>query len=519
MQNYNMVAAIDIGSNKISMTIAEISPNGKVKFIEDVKRQSSIGKDTFNDGRISADTIYETCDILKKFTVLMKDYGIKDHVAVATSGLREAENSEYIIDQIRIKTGINVEIINNAQERYFSYLALKNKLNEKKYLQNKPVLVVNISSGGVEISVQRNGRLIFTEYLKLGSLRLRETLAGLESMTIDYPKIMEEFIESKLYLIKSSIKSMKIRNFIGLGGEMNTILSIVQNDILINEDEIPHIKFDTLTGLYNKLRGMSINQITDIYDISRSEAEILLPTVILFNSFIKMTKAEEIMAPAASHRYGLLFDIADRLNYGGGSVNSNIINAVWKIAKKYSVDKKHASYVVKTALSIFDQILEISMLDLKDRLYLEIAAILHDVGNYTGFTRHEKQTYNIIKMQNILGISDEEQKIIANAAYYHTSKIPSRLHKNYVDLSDKDKVRVAKLSAILKFAESLDCSHTQKINKISICKEDDTLIIRVYSTKDIQLEKWSVEENVAYFEEVMGVKPIIKIVNKPKLTV
>lgn len=512
-EKYSTIAAIDIGSNKISMTMAEISPSGKVKFIEDVKISSSIGKDTFNDGRISAGTIYETCEILKKFTLLMKDYGIEKHVAIATSGLREAENSEYIIDQIGIKTGIRVEIINNAQERYYSYLALKNKLNEKKYLHNKPVLVVNISSGGVEVSVQRNGRLVFTEYLKLGSLRLREMLAGLESMSIDYPRIMEEFIESKLYLIKSSIRGMKIRNFIGLGGEMQTILGIIQKDLSLAGEEIPQIKTGVVTDLYNKLKGMSINQITDFYDISRGEAEILLPTVILFNSFIKMTKAEEILAPAASHRYGLLYDIADRSTSGGGSSNSNIINAVWKIAKKYGVDKKHASYVVKTALSIFDQSLETSKLDIKDRLYLQIAAILHDAGNYAGFTRHEKQTYNIIKMQSILGISDEEQKIIANVAYYHTSKIPSRLHKNYVDLNDKDKIRVAKLSAILKFAESMDSSHTQKIKRLKISKDNDLLTFYVYSAKDIQLEKWSVEENVDYFEEVMGIKPYIQIVN------
>jgi exopolyphosphatase/guanosine-5'-triphosphate,3'-diphosphate pyrophosphatase len=511
-EKYDVVAAIDIGSNKISMTIAEITAKGKVKLIEDVRKSSSIGKDTFNDGRISAETIYETCDTLMKFSILMKDYGIVKHIAVATSGLREADNSEYVIDQIKIKTGINVEIINNAQERYYSYLALRNTINEKKYLLNRPVLVVNISSGGVELSVQRNGRLIFTEYLKLGSLRLRETLAGLESITVDYPQIMEEFIESKLYLVKNNIRGMKIKNFIGLGGEMGTILKIIHDDIQTYEDEVRYIKTDTLTDLYNKLKGMSIDQITDTYDIGRAEAEILLPTIILFICFIKMTKAEEILTPVASHRYGILYDILEKVSSNGSSANSNIINAVWKIAKKYSVDKKHASFVVRISLDIFDQTLEISKLDRKDRLYLQIAAILHDVGNYAGFTRHEKQTYNIIKMQSILGISDEELNLIANIAYYHTSKIPSRLHNNYIDLNDNDKIRVSKLSAILKFAESMDCSHKQKIDKLVISKEKDLLVFVVHSKNDTLLEKWSVEVNMNYFEEVMGIRPYLKIV-------
>ncbi len=510
--DYSNVAAIDIGSNKISMTIAEIYPDGSVRFIEDVVKASSIGKDTFNDGRISAQTIYETCDILKKFSALMKDYGVEKHVAVATSGLREADNSEYVIDQISIKTGIKVKIINNAQERFYSYLALRTNINGKKSLSNKPVLVVNISSGGVEVSVQKNGRLVFTEYLKLGSLRLRETLAGLESMTIDYPKIMEEFIESKLSLLSGTIKGMKIKNFIGLGGELNTILNIVEEEVPTNDEKIRYIKIEALAGLYNKLKNMSINQITDTYDMGRSSAEIMLPSVILFYSFIKMTKAEEVLAPVASHRHGLLFETADRAAKSKSRINTDIINAVWKIAGKYDVDKDHASYVAKMAISIFDQTLGVSRLTGNDRLYLQLASILHDVGNYVGFNSHERQSYNIIRMQSLLGISDEELNIIANVAYYHTSKLPSRQHANYISLPDKDKIRVSKLAAILKFAESMDCSHTQKIEKLEIEQENELLVISIYSTRDILLEKWSVEENMDFFEEVMGIKPYLKII-------
>jgi len=510
LNEYKTIAAIDIGSNKISMAIAEISPDGNVRFIEDVKIPSSIGKDTFNEGRISAETIYETCDTLKKFSQLMKDYGIVEHVAVATSGMREAENSEYIIEQIRIKTSIKVKIINNAQERFFSYMALRSSIKEKKSLRNKPVLVINISSGGVEVSAQRNGKLIFTEYLKLGSLRLRETLADLESMTIDYPAIMEEFIESKLYLLKPLVNSMKIKHFIGLGGELNTIIKIIEEEISTDE-EINYIKLDTLGNLYKKIRRMSSNQIMDMYDISKNEAEILLPSVILFNTFIKMTKAEGILAPVASHRHGVIYDIADKMSNGSSYVNDDAIISVWKIARKYGVDKKHASFVAKMALSIFDQTMEINQLSNKDRLYLQVAAILHDAGNYVGFTNHEQHSYNIINMQSLLGFSDEELNIIANIAYYHASKLPSRQHSNYVSLSDQNKIRVSKLAAILKFAESMDSSHTQKINKLEMIYDNNVLTICIYAIKDIILEKWFIEENLEFYEEVTGVRLEIRI--------
>lgn len=508
MNAYKTVAAIDIGSNKISMAIADVLSDGTVKFIEDVKKSSSIGRDTFSGGRISAETIYETCDILNKFSQLMKDYGIVNYMAVATSGIREAENREYIIEQIR-KTGIDVQIINNAQERFFSYLALKNNIKEKESLNNKAVLVLNISSGGVEVSVQKNGRLIFTEYLKLGSLRLRETLSELESITINYPTVMEEFIESKIYLLNSSVKAMKIKYFIGLGGELNTILKILKEDASI--EGMNYINLNTLRKLLNKIKCMSTNQIMDAYGLSKNESEILLPSVILFSTFIKMTKAEGVLAPVASHRHGVIYDMADKLLNSPSYRNRDIITSVWKIARKYGIEKKHASFVTKMALTIFDQTRKVNLLTDRDRLYLQVVAILHDAGNYVGFTNHEEHSYNIIKMQNLLGFSDEEMYIIANIAYYHASKLPSRRHNNYISLSDKDKIRVSKLAAILKFAESMDSSHTQKIDRLKIVFENALLTFYIYSSKDMILEKWFIDGNVDFFEEVMGVKLQIRI--------
>jgi len=59
------VAAIDVGSNYIRMSIAEIDSEGRINILEELIKPTNIGKDTFTTGRISAETIHDTCDILK----------------------------------------------------------------------------------------------------------------------------------------------------------------------------------------------------------------------------------------------------------------------------------------------------------------------------------------------------------------------------------------------------------------------------------------------------------------------
>ncbi len=512
-RDVRLVAAIDVGSNYLSMSVAEVNSEGNVYVVEDLIKPTDIGKDTFADGRVAVDTIHETCSTLRGFAQLMKDYRIKKHYrAVSTSGIRETENREYILEQIRLQTGLDVEIINNAQERFLTYKALRNHLQGAELINSHPTMIVNIRSGGVEISIYDAGNLKFTEYIKLGSLRLRETLSDLETMTIDFPRVMEEFIESKIYLLKSTTKKLNIKYFIGLGGqELNKIYRLCC-DSGSTGDGSNFISRSSLSELYKKMRGMSNDQIMDTYDVSRKETETLLPSLILLHSFIKMTEAEGMSAPMISLRQGIIFDLADDLFKTPGREGSinDIISSVWYIAEKYGVDKKHASCVEQTALSIFDQTWKLHRLGERDRLYLQVAAILHDSGNYVSFSDHEQHSYNNIRSCNIMGLSDSELNLVANVAKYHAYEIPSHDDENYMALRSKNRIIISKLAVILKLAESLDISHSQKIRNVEVQTTHDRVVFNLCTNHDTLLEEWDFMNHAQFFEEVMGIQPLLK---------
>lgn len=487
------------------MSIAELSLNGDVNMLEDLFQPNTIGRDTFAKGRISAETIKQTCEVLKGFGKLMKDYHIKIYRAIATSGIREADNSDYILEQIRLVSGINVEIINTVQERFYIYKALRNHLSNSNEINLKDSIIVNITSGGVEVSLYDIG-LKFTEYIKMGPLRLREILYDLEEKTISFPKIMEEFIDGKIFMLKSKIMSMNIKTFIGLGGELDTILKLckIKNDFFIESDKIEK--------LYLELKSMNTEQMMNYYKISSHTAQLLLPAVLIFHSFMKMTMADSIYAPMITLRQGILFDLVEELfdSPGKRTSQNDIISSVWYIAEKYGVEKAHAAYVEKISSEIFDKTYKWHRLSDKDKLYLQVAAILHDTGNYVSHSEHGTHSYNIIRTQNIMGFSDRDLEVIANIARYHTSKIPAYSDTNYYSLDHREKIIVSKLSAILKIAESMDVTHLQKIDHIDTTVSNDILYMKLHSTLDITLEKWDIMNNVEFFQEVMGIEIKLK---------
>ncbi|MDR3601007.1 MAG: HD domain-containing protein [Desulfosporosinus sp.] len=501
-----VVAAIIVGSDFLRMSIAQLNPDGTLMILEDTFLPNNIGKDTFATRRISPKTIKETCAGLKGFAKLMKDYHVKIYRAIATSGLHEADNRDYIIEQIRLVAGIEVEIINNVQERFFIYKALRHYLNDFDNIDLTDSLIVNITSGGVEVSMYAIDGLKFTEYLKMGPLRLREILSTLETKTISFPKVMEEYIESKIYLLKPKLKKMPIKQFIGLGGDLTTILEIC------NLNNQSYLSKETLEQLYMDFREMNTDQMVDKFHISAAKAELLLPAILIFHSFLIRTKAVGIYAPMITSRLGILYGLIDKLYDLPRKTNAenDIISSVWYMAEKYGVDKQHASYVEKMSLSLFDKTWKYHKLGYQEKLYLQVAAILHDSGNYVSLSEHGSHSSNIIRTQSIMGFSDKELELISNIAKYHTTQIPTYADRSYYVLSHHEKILVSKLSAILKIAESMDISHMQKIHDIEVLVSDDTLQLSLLSNKDILLEKWDIMNNAEFFQEVMGIKIKLK---------
>lgn len=70
-----------------------------------------MGADTYNTGVISYDTVRELCGVLKGFVEKLKEYRIENYIAYAGSAMREAANRDMVLDQIRLQTGLNVQII------------------------------------------------------------------------------------------------------------------------------------------------------------------------------------------------------------------------------------------------------------------------------------------------------------------------------------------------------------------------------------------------------------------------
>jgi len=135
-------AVIDMGASAIRLLVAEVTTAGELKMIEEASRGVLLGKDTFTHGKLSPATMEATLKALEGFRRIMDSYGVVHYRAVATSAVREAENSDTFIDRIRLRTGLNVEIIDGSEENRLTYVAVRAMLRTHEALVASDALLV-----------------------------------------------------------------------------------------------------------------------------------------------------------------------------------------------------------------------------------------------------------------------------------------------------------------------------------------------------------------------------------------
>ena len=171
------VAVLDIGSSSLRMGIYQRGKE-EVRRLELLDSPLRLGHEVFASGRISAETVRELCTALKGCSQVMKEYGVGEYRVLATTALREAENRAYVVDQIKIRNGLTVEVLENGEESAFIYSAMLRSPRLKNHS-----LLSYIGTGSVGAAVWEDGALTKACHLRLALIQSRRQQVNCKVIT------------------------------------------------------------------------------------------------------------------------------------------------------------------------------------------------------------------------------------------------------------------------------------------------------------------------------------------------
>ncbi|MGM0504584.1 MAG: exopolyphosphatase [Bacteroidota bacterium] len=285
-------AAIDIGTNAIRLLFTNIIENGDaVSF-----KKSSItrvpirlGADVFTTGKIGNIRKEKMMDAMIAFKHLMKVHDVTRYRACATSAMREAANGKELVEWIKNKTGILIEIIDGKTEAEIIY---HNRIVDM--LDNEtPYLYVDIGGGSTEITLFFDKQALISHSFNIGTIRLLNQQVDDKTFNT---------LKSKLKEIKKSYPGLTI---IGSGGNINKLLK------LSRKKEGKPLPAEILKKVYNEIKDYTYEERIKILGLNPDRADVIIPASELLFKIVKWAGANEIIVPKVGIADGIIRELYD----------------------------------------------------------------------------------------------------------------------------------------------------------------------------------------------------------------
>lgn len=499
-----------MGATAIRLVIAEVSAPGTIHVLEEVSRAVLIGRDTFASGAITPATLDRAVEAVNKFRTLMDGYGVTEVHAVATSAVREARNRDVFLDRVHARTGIHVEVINEAEESRLLFLALRRAHGRHPAFRGAWTLLMEVGGGSTSLSLLRKGEPNRSGVYALGAVRLRQQLDLRRHQHELQVALLKRYIANVIDEIRLDIPLRRITNIIAIGGGIRFVAAQLAEGA--PEPGGAEVARDALIQFCDMLEGLDEEAIAERFRLPAVEAETLLPALLVYRTILAETSAKRVLISEASLRAGLLLDVAEPAAAAGSDFQSQVIASTEALGFKYRFDRDHGRHVAMLATRLFDELGAEHGLGPRERLLLEVAAVLHDIGMYVSLRAHHKHSQYIIAASQIFGLSDEETLVVSNVARYHRRGLPQRSHLPYVALDRQDRLVVNKLAGILRVANALDAEHLQKVTAIRLARDARAWTLEIAGQGDLTMEQLASRARADLFEQTFGRELLVRTV-------
>ena len=279
------LAAIDIGSNAIRLQITNVIESQNESFfkrVEYVRFPMRLGHDVFTNGRLSQQQRDKFIQLMKAFKILIDLYEVTDHMACATSAMREASNGKSIIQQVKEETGLEINVIPGEIEAKMIKEAIQDYLGSGAYIH------IDVGGGSTELNLFKNGEKYASASFKIGSVRV------LENFDTD-----ESWEEMKNWVLNNIDPELQI-TAVGTGGNINKFLELSGK----KPGKLLHL--EEIQDQQEYIRSLSMEDRQIKLKLNPDRADVIVPASEIYLKVMRWANAKQILIPDVGLKDGVM---------------------------------------------------------------------------------------------------------------------------------------------------------------------------------------------------------------------
>lgn len=513
-KQYKIFAAIHLGSEMISMQIVQYRNLNNIKILEECNRRVRLGEETFKNKIIPFSMVNEICELLVGFKRLMTEYEVEEYSMQATTAVREALNRVFLIDQIYIRTGLKVTVIDLPEEIYTKYESIRRTLKLDGLTGvDENMLMMDISSGGLGITFVKDNIIRYQQNLNIGVIRVKESFNRNQRSSLKFNQALAEYLSSTMGAVRDALKNEQMRYLVLSGAESELLLQMLGIDF---QTGVIRIKTEQFMQLFKTVHELNLPQIIKVFKINEDVAELVVPTILLYEQLLALVPVQEIILTDDRFINGIcLLHIGTKTDKDyAAELEQEQLSLLHSIGRRYHYDEAHSRQVEKLAVLMFDKLGRHHGMDSHCRILLQATALLHDIGKYVSLRSHSLYSYKLIMSSDILGFSEMDKKIVALASYYHAHRLFGNVHPDVEPMSPEVMPLVAKLAALVRLADAMDRSYKQKIRNCRVNIKNGVMKVDAVTREDLTIEEWTFASKASFFEEVYGLQAVLERVDR-----
>lgn len=281
-------AAIDIGSNAIRLLVANVIEQDNMPTLfrknELIRVPIRLGEDVFSKGKISKKNIQRMTDAMLAFRLLMNAHQVKYYRACATSAMREASNGDEVVQIIKEKATITIEVIDGKEEAKIIAATDLHSIIKK----DSVYLYIDVGGGSTECTIYDNGSTKTSKSFKIGTVRLLNNLVG-----------KKEWENVSKWIKKETSHYDKI-TVIGSGGNINKVIKMK------GKKAQKSLSYLNLLNFYEELEELSYDERVVKLGLNPDRADVIIPALRIYLRAMKWSKAEHIIVPSIGLSDGII---------------------------------------------------------------------------------------------------------------------------------------------------------------------------------------------------------------------
>jgi exopolyphosphatase/guanosine-5'-triphosphate,3'-diphosphate pyrophosphatase len=271
------VAVVDMGTNSTRLLVADVD-DGRVTEIERRSTVTRLGRGVDTTHQLATEAIEDVADAVGEYIALYEALEPDSISVLATSAVRDAENSGAFIAELRERFALNARILTGAEEARLTYLGA---------VTGRPpadgTLVVDIGGGSTEIVVGSGQEMTFHSSLQVGTVRHTERHIRDDPPTAPELEALAEDIRKLLFAELAAAEFFEIHSGIAVAGTPTSLAAIDQRLDPYDPEKVHGyvLSLDAIQRMYSMLSGKSLEERLQVPGLHPGRAPTIVAGVVI----------------------------------------------------------------------------------------------------------------------------------------------------------------------------------------------------------------------------------------------